>query len=82
MPDRTQYEALVQKLEDHIAHAPDFSPSEVAALREMVAAFRGWQTLGKAARWLIVTLGLIAGAVAAVSTLAGGARAALKSWLA
>lgn len=75
-------EAAIEKLEAHLAKAPDFSASEVAELHKMIDAFRGWQQLGRAAKWLIVTLGLIAGGLTAATVLAGNVRSVLKSWLA
>ena len=73
---------LIRKLETHIEAAPDFSDSEISAIHEMVQAWRGIQALGKASRWVIVSLGLVAGALAAASSLSTSIKAGLKSWLA
>lgn len=82
MPDKAVTEALLRKLEAHVDAAPEFSPSELAALHHMVEAWRGWQSLGKVAKWLIVGLGLVATAATALTSLSGGLKGALKSWLA
>jgi len=73
---------LIRKLEAHIEAAPEFSASEIAAIHEMVAAWRGFQVLGKASRWIIITLGLIAGGLTAASALSSSIRSGLRQWLA
>ena len=73
---------LIRKLEAHLEAAPDFSESEIGAIHEMVQAWRGFQALGRAGRWVIITLGLLAGALAAASSLSTSIKAGLKSWLA
>lgn len=72
---------LIRKLEAHLEAAPDFSESEISAIHEMVQAWRGVQALGKAGRWLIITLGLLAGALAAASSLSASLKEGIKSWL-
>lgn len=81
MRDKAATDALLDKLERQL-HAPDFSESERAALHEMVNAWRGWQQLGRFAKWLIVGLGLIATAVASLTTLSAAAKEVIRSWLA
>lgn len=75
-------EELIRKVEAHLEAAPDFSESEIAAVHEMVQAWRGLQSLGKASRWIIITLGLIAGALTAASAVSASIKGALKAWLA
>ena len=72
---------LIRKLEEHLQAAPEFSASEIGAIHEMAAAWRGLQALGKAGRWIIVTLGLIAGGLTAASVLSDSVKTGLKSWL-
>ncbi|MBW7848832.1 MAG: hypothetical protein H3C41_12245 [Bacteroidales bacterium] len=61
-------EKVLQKLLD-AAPAAGLSEREVEALREIIEAFRGWQILGRAARWLIAVLVTLAGAAVAWDTL-------------
>ena len=68
---------LLEKLERKLESAPDFTPSDMAALHEMVQAWRGWVALGRSAKWIITSLGLIAAAVASWGVLAGR----LKDWM-
>lgn len=68
---------LIRKVEEHICSGP-FTETEMAAFREMVQAWRGLLILGKAAKWVIVSLGLIAALVASL----GAIREALRGWLA
>lgn len=80
MRDKATTDALLDKVEQRL-RTPDFSESERAALHEMVNAWRGWQQLGRAAKWLIVGLGLVATAVASFATLSAAAKQAIRSWL-
>ena len=57
------------------APAAGLSESDVRVLREVIAAFEGWRALGRGVRLLVVTLGLIAAAIAAWDVIAGKARA-------
>lgn len=75
--DKKETEALIEKVEQCTAKAPEFSQEELVALRAMMAAWRGWLILGKASKWLIVSLGLLAGFVVSMNTLT----AALRDWL-
>lgn len=68
---------LLEKLERKFEAAPDFSDSDVAALHEMVQAWRGWVALGRSAKWIITALGLVAAAVASWGVLAGR----IKDWM-
>lgn len=70
---------LLEKLEEHLSKDPDFSNSDLEALREMLQAWRGWVALGRGAKWIITTLGLIAAAIASWSVLASTVREWLKS---
>lgn len=69
MLDKRHTELLLQKLEKHADKAPDFSAEELIALHAMINAWRGWQFLGRFAKWLIVALGLVAGAIASWSSI-------------
>ena len=68
---------LLEKLERKLESAPDFTASDMAALHEMVQAWRGWVALGRSAKWIITSLGLVAAAVASWGVLAGR----LKDWM-
>lgn len=63
-----QVEDVLQKLLDS-APAAGLSAREVDTLREVIAAFRGWKILGRATRWFIVALTMLAGAAVAWDTL-------------
>lgn len=73
---------LIRKLEAYLEAAPEFAPSEIATIHEMVQAWRGLQALGKAGRWVVIALGLLAGALAAAISLSTTIKQGLKSWLA
>ena len=66
-------EALQRILE--AAPAAGLSESDVRVLREVIAAFEGWRALGRGVRLLVVTLGLVAAAIAAWDVIAGKVRA-------
>ena len=68
---------LLEKLERKLEEAPDFSESDMAALHEMVQAWRGWAAMGRGAKWIITVLGLVAAAIASWAVLAN----TLKEWL-
>ncbi len=72
---------LIRKLEDHLQAESDFTTEEIKAIHEMAQAWRGIQLLGKASRWIIVALGLVAAGVTAASVLSTTIRAGLKTWL-
>ena len=74
---KDQTNRLLEKLERKLEAAPDFSESDIAALHEMVQAWRGWVALGRSAKWIITSLGLVAAAVASWGVLAGR----LKDWM-
>lgn len=73
-PEKT--DAILQKLLD-AAPAAGLSEREVETLREVIAAFRGWKILERAAKWLMLVLTMLAGAAVAWDTLA----ARLRVWL-
>lgn len=77
---------------DALARAVDGRPlstAEIAALREIlhgdgagtlrevIRAYQAWRTLGKAARFVIVALGMLAATIAAADVVA----AKVRSWL-
>jgi hypothetical protein len=68
---------LFSKLEDHLTKDPDFSASEIAELKNMVNAWKGWVAMGRGAKWIITVLGLVAAAIASWAVLAN----TLKEWL-
>jgi hypothetical protein len=70
-------EDTLQVVEKKVATDPMFSPEEAALIREVIATYRGLRFLGRAMRATVVTLGLIAGAIAAWDSLA----ARVKAWL-
>jgi len=67
----------LKKLEHVTQRDPEFSPEDRLLIQEMVAAYRGWLALGKAAKFLIVGLAAVAGAVTAYNIILNGVR----SWL-
>lgn len=75
--DKEQMTALVKKAQEVLDKQPDFSESDLATLHQMLNAWKGWVALGRAARWVIVTLGMAAAAVASWSTLTK----AVKAWM-
>jgi hypothetical protein len=74
---KPQSDQLLTRLEQHLAQAPDFTLEDKAALHAMAQAWRGWIALGRASKWIITGLGLVAAAVASWSVLTG----ALRDWL-
>ena len=68
---------LLEKLEAHLSADPEFSSSDMMALHEMLQAWKGWVALGRGAKWIITTLGLLAAAIASWSVLAS----TIKEWL-
>ena len=75
--NKAESEALLQKVEKVADKAPEITQEELVAIRAMINAWRGWLFLGKASKWLIVSLGLLAGLVVSVNTLTS----ALRDWL-
>ena len=74
---KDEAQRLLEKLESHLNKAPDFTSSDMAALHELVQAWKGWVALGRGAKWLITTLGLVAAAIASWAVLAS----TIKDWL-
>ena len=74
---KDEAQRLLEKLEAHLNKAPDFTSSDMAALHEMLQAWKGWVALGRGAKWIITTLGLIAAAIASWAVLAS----TIKDWL-
>lgn len=70
-------ERLLVQLEEHLKKAPEFSSADVAALHELLQAWRGWAALGKGTKWLITVLGLLAAAIASWNVLGK----AIKDWV-
>ena len=64
MSDCPDEAAALRKLLER-APAAGLTDAEVAVLRDVVRAFEGWRALGRATRFLVVTLGLVAAAFAA-----------------
>lgn len=62
----------LERLEACVAGDPCFSPSDAAVIHDMIAAYRGWQALGKATKWIILVLAAISGAVVALNNLTDG----------
>ena len=77
MSDCPDEAAALRKLLER-APAAGLTEAEVAALRDVVRAFEGWRSLGRATRFLVVTLGLIAAGIAAWDAVVERVRA----WLA
>ena len=77
MSDCPDEAAALRKLLER-APAAGLTEAEVAALRDVVMAFEGWRALGRATRFLVVTLGLIAAGIAAWDAVVERVRA----WLA
>jgi len=77
MARRAADDDLITKVEQHLYQAGDFSDTETQALREIVQAWKGLLILGKAAKWIIVALGLVAALVASM----GALKDAFRGWL-
>ena len=77
MSDCPDEAAALRKLLER-APAAGLTEAEVAALRDLVRAFEGWRALGRATRFLVVALGLIAAGIAAWDAVVERVRA----WLA
>jgi hypothetical protein len=73
---KQEADRLLNRLEQHLEMDPNFSESDLAALHEMTQAWRGWIALGRGAKWVIVSLGLIAAAVTSWGILAS----VVKDW--
>jgi hypothetical protein len=54
-----------RELTRKVAAAPGLTPEEVQIIREALAAYRGWQAMGRAGKALVVLLGTIAAGIAA-----------------
>lgn len=67
----------LEKLEEYIERTPQFSDEDVILIHQMVAAFRGWQALGKATKWVLLSLAAISGLVTALINI----RDSIKLWL-
>lgn len=74
---KEETDRLLALLEKHIAEAPEFSRSDNIAIHEMLQAWRGWVSLGRGAKWIITTLGLIAAAIASWGVFASS----IKDWI-
>lgn len=70
-------DALLEALERRIEQHEPLTPAEIAVLRNVIEAYRGWLMLGRAAKWLMFIL-------AGITTMAvgfGHMRGWLRSWL-
>lgn len=67
----------LERLEHRARSIPDFSDDERAELHKIIEAYRGWQVLGKATKWLVLLLAGLSGLIIALSQI----KEALKSWL-
>lgn len=56
---------------------PDFSQDDIAALRQIADAFRGFQYFGRFAKWVVFLLAAVAGGIAAWEQVT----AKLRAWL-
>lgn len=56
---------------------PDFSQDDIAALRQMAEAFKGFQYFGRFAKWIVFLLAAIAGGIAAWEQI----MAKVRAWL-
>ena len=67
----------LDKLEGYAARAGDLSEEDVKQLRLIIEAYRGWQMLGKATKWLVVALAGLSGLFVAL----GHIRENIRLWL-
>lgn len=74
---KDQTDALLERVERLVDKAPEFSAQDLVAMHEMLQAWRGWVALGRGAKWIITTLGLVAAAIASWAVLSK----TLKEWL-
>ncbi|MDB4351981.1 hypothetical protein OAA60_00945 [Porticoccaceae bacterium] len=64
------------KLEQRALSDPEFSVEDIRIVHEMISAYRGWQSMGRAFKFIVWALASVAGIVAASGIIAGG----FKSW--
>lgn len=72
-PDPDRIAGALQRLLDG-APAAGLTEQDVDALHRIIAAYRGWQILGRATKWLIAVLVTLAVAAVAWDTLASHLR--------
>ena len=64
------------KLEQRAQNDPEFSVEDIRVVHEMITAYRGWQSLGKAFKFIVWALASVGALVAAVGVIIGG----IKTW--
>ena len=75
--NQQQIEDLLEKVEGLLSHDKKFSDSDLAAIDEMLKAWRAWTALGRGAKWVITALGLLAALLASMSAISK----AIKDWV-
>lgn len=66
----SRFEAVARRSED-------FTQEDVKQLHLIIAAYQGWQVLGRMTKWFVLLLAGISGLIIALSQI----KEALKSWL-
>lgn len=67
----------LSKLESIARASGEFSPEDIKQLHLMIEAYKGWQVLGRMAKWLVVFLAGLSGFIIAF----GQIKEVLRSWL-
>jgi hypothetical protein len=67
----------LERLERRVCTDPQFSEQDVALIHEVLRAYRGWKSLGWAAKWVTMILASLAGALMAWKTVAEE----IRKWL-
>mgnify|MGYP000234945075 CR=1 FL=1 len=72
-----QADALLEALSKRIESHEPLSTAEIAILRKVIEAYRGWLLLGGLTKWVLVVLGGITAAAVGI----GHLRSGFKLWL-
>lgn len=67
-------ENSLKKLIKMAEEDPAFSANDIATLKSMAEAFRGWQYMGRFTKWIIFCLAALAGLITAYETVMGKVR--------
>jgi hypothetical protein len=68
---------VLEKLEEAVDSSSQFTPEEVALIKRLVEAYKGWLFVGKTGKFIILVLATIAGAIAAYDVII----AKVRLWL-
>jgi hypothetical protein len=60
---------LLKRVAEKLKNDPQFTADEVAALRIIIDAYRGWRVFGRGAKWIVYILAGVAGGITAWNTI-------------